>query len=88
VARGDAPPTGLWGAAPATQTPQMLAGAFHFTWVRDVPGVYAVLPGIEAALLPLGARPHWGKCFRDLAVRVDPAGKFRNEFVARTLDLR
>ncbi|MEP9362933.1 FAD-binding protein [Nocardioides sp. CN2-186] len=35
----------------------------HFTWVRDVPGVYAVLPAIEAALLPLGARPHWGKCF-------------------------
>ena len=36
---------------------------FHFTWVRDVPGVYAVLPAIEAALLPLGGRPHWGKCF-------------------------
>jgi len=37
--------------------------ALHFTWVRDVPAVYAVLPAIEAALLPLGARPHWGKCF-------------------------
>jgi alditol oxidase len=36
---------------------------FHFTWVRDVPGVYAVLPAVEAALLPLGGRPHWGKCF-------------------------
>ncbi len=35
----------------------------HFTWVRDVERVYAVLPAIEAALLPLGARPHWGKCF-------------------------
>jgi xylitol oxidase len=35
----------------------------HFTWVRDVPAVYAVLPAIEDALLPLGARPHWGKCF-------------------------
>lgn len=35
----------------------------HFTWVRDVAGVYAVLPAIEEALLPLGARPHWGKCF-------------------------
>jgi xylitol oxidase len=35
----------------------------HFTWIRDVPGVYAVLPAIEAELLPLGARPHWGKCF-------------------------
>ena len=36
---------------------------FHFTWERDVEGVYALLPAIEAALLPLGARPHWGKCF-------------------------
>lgn len=37
--------------------------AFHFTWVRDVESVYAVLPAIEEALLPLGGRPHWGKCF-------------------------
>ena len=35
----------------------------HFTWVRDLPGVTAVLPAIEDALLPLGARPHWGKLF-------------------------
>ncbi|MEO7752807.1 MAG: D-arabinono-1,4-lactone oxidase [Terracoccus sp.] len=35
----------------------------HFTWDRDVPAVYAVLPAIEEALVPLGARPHWGKCF-------------------------
>ncbi|GAB2754886.1 D-arabinono-1,4-lactone oxidase [Terrabacter sp. AAH1] len=35
----------------------------HFTWVRDEERVYAVLPAIEEALLPLGARPHWGKCF-------------------------
>jgi xylitol oxidase len=34
----------------------------HFTWVLDEPGVRAVLPRVEAALLPLGARPHWGKC--------------------------
>ncbi len=37
--------------------------AFHFTWRSDTPGVYAVLPVIEAALEPFGARPHWGKCF-------------------------
>lgn len=36
---------------------------FHFTWELDGPGVYAVLPAIEAAVLPLGGRPHWGKCF-------------------------
>ncbi len=35
----------------------------HFTWVRDLAGVTAVLPAIEDALLPLGARPHWGKLF-------------------------
>ncbi|MCL2540959.1 MAG: FAD-binding protein [Nocardioidaceae bacterium] len=39
------------------------AVGLHFTWVRDVPAVYDVLPAIEDALLPLGARPHWGKCF-------------------------
>ncbi|MPZ83566.1 MAG: FAD-binding protein [Actinophytocola sp.] len=47
------------------------AVAVHFTWHLDPAGVFAVLPDIEAALLPLGARPHWGKCFtataRDLA---------------------
>lgn len=35
----------------------------HFTWKKDFAGVDAVLPDIEAALLPLGARPHWGKRF-------------------------
>ena len=35
----------------------------HFTWVRDEERVHAVLPALEEALLPLGARPHWGKCF-------------------------
>lgn len=38
----------------------------HFTWVRDQAGVEAVLPALEAALLPLGARPHWGKLFLDV----------------------
>jgi xylitol oxidase len=37
----------------------------HFTWVRDQAGVEAVLPQVEAALLPLGARPHWGKLYLD-----------------------
>ncbi len=36
---------------------------FHFTWKPDWPGVRAVLPQIEAALAPFGARPHWGKLF-------------------------
>ena len=35
----------------------------HFTWVRDEPAVRRVVREIEAALVPLGARPHWGKVF-------------------------
>ncbi|NYG06394.1 xylitol oxidase [Phycicoccus badiiscoriae] len=46
---------------------------FHFTWHLDEPGVYAVLPAIEAALLPLGARPHWGKCFVAAAEDLAPS---------------
>jgi xylitol oxidase len=68
----------------------------HFTWVKDVDRVFALLPDIEAALLPLGARPHWGKCFvttdvagsyprmadfRALRDRVDPTGTFGNAMV-------
>lgn len=35
--------------------------AVHFTW-RNLPAeVRAVLPTIEEALAPFGARPHWGK---------------------------
>jgi xylitol oxidase len=75
------------------------AVAVHFTWRQD-PAVFALLPVVEAALLPLGARPHWGKCFatadvaplyprwRDFASlrRVqDPAGKFLNPFLERVL---
>ncbi|WP_423462824.1 FAD-binding protein [Promicromonospora sp. MS192] len=37
--------------------------ALHFTWRQDWPAVREVLPELEAALLPLGARPHWGKLF-------------------------
>ena len=32
----------------------------HFTWHRDE-RIFEVLPAIEEVLLPLGARPHWGK---------------------------
>jgi xylitol oxidase len=37
--------------------------AFHFTWTPDIASVRPVLDEIEAVLLPLGARPHWGKVF-------------------------
>lgn len=37
----------------------------HFTWFRDQAAVEAILPALEAVLLPLGARPHWGKLYLD-----------------------
>jgi xylitol oxidase len=49
------------------------AVGFHFTWVRDWAGVHAALPAIEDALLPLGGRPHWGKCFLARADRLASA---------------
>lgn len=58
------------------------AVGFHFTWVRDGAGVHAVLPAIEDALLPLGARPHWGKCFVAGAERVAPAYPRMGDFHA------
>jgi alditol oxidase len=37
--------------------------AFHFTWKPQLDAVLTVLPQIERALEPFGARPHWGKLF-------------------------
>lgn len=58
------------------------AVGFHFTWVRDRVGVDAALPAIEDALLPLGARPHWGKCFLAGADRLAPAYPRLDDFRA------
>jgi xylitol oxidase len=44
----------------------------HFTWRLDPAGVGALLPELEAVLLPLGARPHWGKCFAATAPELAP----------------
>ena len=74
--------------------------ALHFTWKRDWPAVRELLPALEEALAPFGARPHWGKLFtlapeklqasfeklpefRQLLLRYDPGGKFRNAFLDR-----
>jgi xylitol oxidase len=71
---------------------------FHFTWVADAAAVEPVLGAVEERLVPLGARPHWGKLFGvdpaavraqyprwadfvALARELDPAGRFRNEFL-------
>ena len=36
---------------------------FHFTWLPQQDAVERVLVDVEAALMPFGARPHWGKVF-------------------------
>jgi alditol oxidase len=37
--------------------------ALHFTWRRDEAAVRPVVATLEERLVPLGARPHWGKVF-------------------------
>jgi alditol oxidase len=37
--------------------------ALHFTWVSDTAAVLPAVAALEAALAPLGTRPHWGKVF-------------------------
>jgi xylitol oxidase len=39
------------------------AVGLHFTWLPRSDDVAALLPLLEERLLPLGARPHWGKLF-------------------------
>jgi xylitol oxidase len=46
--------------------------AFHFTWELDQDAVERVLADLESALLPLGARPHWGKVFLADAATIAP----------------
>lgn len=37
--------------------------AIHFTWVADPAAVLPAIAAVEERLVPLGARPHWGKLF-------------------------
>jgi alditol oxidase len=50
---------GLW-MSPSYQRDTV---AFHFTWINDAAAVTPVIAAIEDRLVPLGARPHWGKLF-------------------------
>ncbi|MFF1571478.1 FAD-binding protein [Leifsonia sp. NPDC058292] len=62
------------------------AVGLHFTWLRDQAGVEAVLPAIEDALLPLGARPHWGKVYVDRENRVPGLYPKLDDFAALAAD--
>lgn len=56
--------------------------AIHFTWKQEVDAVMAVLPEIEKALEPFGARPHWGKIFtlppQVLQARIERLNEFKS----------
>ena len=55
--------------------------AIHFTWKQEVDAVMALLPEVEKALEPFGARPHWGKIFtlnpNLLQARIEKLNEFK-----------
>ncbi|QIN78747.1 FAD-binding protein [Rubrobacter marinus] len=57
------------------------AVGIHFTWKPEPGAVEAMLVHIEDALLPLGARPHWGKVFNADAAAIAPHYERRADFV-------
>lgn len=56
--------------SPCCQQPSM---TIHFTWKPEWAAVKQILPAIEAELLPLGGRPHWGKLFTVEPARLQSA---------------
>jgi alditol oxidase len=68
----------LWLSG-AYQTDAM---GIHFTWKKMLPEVLALLPEIESRLLPLGARPHWGKVFTSDVDRIAPLYPRFDDFLA------
>ncbi|HEY4020814.1 MAG TPA: D-arabinono-1,4-lactone oxidase [Pseudonocardiaceae bacterium] len=54
----------------------------HFTWVKDTLAVAPVLAQVEQRLLPLGARPHWGKLTSIPAARIAANYPCANDFAA------
>jgi xylitol oxidase len=55
--------------------------AFHFTWAQAQQSVEDLLVDLEGALLPLGARPHWGKLFLADAATLAPRYARHADFV-------
>lgn len=52
----------------------------HFTWHRDE-RIFDVLPAIEEIVMPLGARPHWGKVSRAASAEITAAFPRWQDFV-------
>jgi xylitol oxidase len=72
--------------------------AIRFTWRRNAKKIVALLPTLQAALEPFGARPHWGTVWRrfslvplyprladarNLFERLDPDGTFSSDRLER-----
>lgn len=64
------------------------AVGLHFTWAPDAAAVLPALAAVEERLLPLGARPHWGKVhtLAPEAVRAGYPGAGRFAALRRRLD--
>jgi len=56
--------------------------ALHFTWKKEPDIVDALTSEIEDMLLPLEARPHWGKLLHASAARLEPLYARMGEFRA------
>ncbi len=56
--------------------------AFHFTWIEDAVAVAPVLAQVEQRLVPLGARPHWGKLTSIPATEIAANYVCANDFAA------
>jgi xylitol oxidase len=55
--------------------------AIHFTWRPVQAEVEKLLPDLETALAPFGARPHWGKLFAATAADIAPRYERHADFV-------
>lgn len=44
----------------------------HFTWKKQIDAVDAITRELEALLIPLGAKPHWGKLIHADAATLAP----------------
>jgi xylitol oxidase len=56
--------------------------AIHFTWQPEQEAVEGALVEIEATLMPLDARPHWGKLFLADAATIAPRYPRLEDFAA------
>lgn len=58
--------------------------AIHFTWKLEPDAVLPLLPHIQAALAPFGARPHWAKVFSMETPQIAPLYPRLHDFRALT----